>query len=48
MQISMIADENGGYKKVMSKFPMKGVVPTWFMLSSGHGTSTELRVLIYK
>ena len=48
MQISMIADENGGYKKVMSKFPMKGVKPTWFMMSSGHGTSTELRVLIYK
>ena len=48
MQISMIADENGGDKTVLSKFPMKGVKPTWFMMSSGNGSSAELRVLIYK
>ena len=48
MQISMIAGENGGDKTVLSKFPMKGVKPTWLMMSSGHGSSAELRVLIYK
>ena len=48
MQISMIADENGGDKTVLSKFPMEGVKPTWFMMSSGNGASAELRVLIYK
>jgi hypothetical protein len=48
MQISMIADENGGDKAVLSKFPMKGVKPSWFMMASGNGRTAELRVLIYK
>ena len=47
MQISMIADESGAEKTLMSKFPMKGVKPNWFMVASGNSVSVELRVLIY-
>ena len=48
MQISMIADENGGDTAILSKFPMKGVKPSLFMIASGDESIAELRVLIYK
>ena len=48
MQISMIADESGAEKILMSKFPLEGVKPNWFMVASGMKKSAELRVLIYK
>ena len=46
MQISKINGQNGGGKQIMSKFPMNGVKPNWFMMASGCGTTASWKVVI--
>ena len=45
MQISKVEGINGGGKKVMSQFPMKGVRPNWFMMVSGCNTTADWKVI---
>ena len=47
MQISMINDKEGNGKRLMTKFPMKGIDFNFFMVVSCHSNTADWIVDIY-
>ena len=47
MQISMINDKDGNGKKLMTKFPMKGIDPNFFMVASCNSSTADWIIDLY-
>ena len=47
IEFSSISGEDGSNKKLMSRWSMKDIQPTWLMVASGNGKTALINAYIY-